>query len=82
MNYNQLYYRQDLASKLDQVRNQLQINHSHGNSHCIVASSVNSRNQTVQVHDSVNVHLDKNTEKIIQIKKNQNGKMSNPIRWR
>ena len=48
------------------LNNQIQIIHSHGNSHWIVASSVNSRNHTVFVYDSVFEHLDKNTEKIIQ----------------
>ena len=43
------------------LNNQIQIIHSHGNSHWIVASSVNSRNHTVFVYDSVFEHLDKNT---------------------
>ena len=36
------------SSKQIRLNNQLQIIHSHGYSHWIVASSVNSRNQTVQ----------------------------------
>ena len=55
------------ARSSKQIRlNQLQIIHSHGNSHWIVASSMNSKNQTVLVYDSAYVLLEKNTEKIIQ----------------